>query len=227
MPNICTKQALSSLKLHHKYEFCSDARAPLFFLIHGRAGNFDVMWTFRRTLPEHCNIIAAQAPLPDPLGGFSWWSVDAGDPQGGATQQTGPTGSLEEIQKSSTLLTAFMNATQEFYRLRPVSISALGFSQGAGVCSLISQYHPSLLSKLGLLAGFVIRTNSKEIALASDKASVLMAHGTKDDRVPYQRALSDAEWLQQQGFNVEFVSDDVGHKVGSNGMRRLRDWLTT
>src|SRR5262245_26898267 len=63
------------LGIQFKYELGPDPGAPLFILVHGRAGNFDLMWTFRRCLPEGVHIFALQAPIPDPIGGYSWWDI--------------------------------------------------------------------------------------------------------------------------------------------------------
>ena len=53
-----------------------DASAPLLYMVHGRAGNIEVMWAFRRTAPETFSLLSVEAPQPDPVGGYSWWQVE-------------------------------------------------------------------------------------------------------------------------------------------------------
>lgn len=202
-------EARRELGLRHKYYLCGDRSAPLVFLIHGRAGTFDVMWAFRRCLPEHCNIIAPQAPEPDELGGYSWWDVNVG----GA--------SLEAATPSLQLLQRFINASPAHYSLEPQAQIALGFSQGAGILSLLLQSGAHPLSGVALLAGFVIEAAD---ASAPPRPRVFMAHGTNDDIIPVSRALRGKEFLEKRGFEVEFHEDAVGHKVGAPSMRHLTDW---
>lgn len=207
-----TEAAFASLHLHHKYLLSADPAAPLVFLVHGRAGTYDVMWTFRRTLPENCSIIAPQAPRKDRLGGFSWWDVENGQRNADAAIQAAP------------LLLDFLVKAPVHYGLRPRLCIALGFSQGAGMLSFIIQQQPQLLSGVALLAGFVIPAPSAQISRALPQ--ILMLHGSADEVVPAATAKQGAEHLRKLGFDVQFHEDPVGHKVGSAGMRILSQWAS-
>lgn len=205
-----TDDARSALGLQHKYLLSNDPTAPLIFLVHGRAGTLDVMWTFKRTLPEECSIIAPQAPRPDRIGGFSWWDVEAGRHIHADT-----------VAASQTL-TKFLKESCKYYGLRPRTQLALGFSQGAGLLSLTIQREPNLLAGTALLAGFVLREPVS--GLTPPLSEVLMLHGSQDDIVPAAQAREGAEYLRTLGFSVHFHEDPVGHKVGAAGMRILGEW---
>lgn len=206
---------MKELSLVYKPLLTENPSAPLLFLVHGRAGNVDVMWTFKSYFPKGWNIVSMQAPLPDPLGGFSWWQV----------QNVEVT--LEAITDGVRKLDAFINEFISAYGLTPSALFGAGFSQGAASLSYLIQKAPTRFQAVALLAGFIIRERVPLSILetSQQRPEVFMAHGTKDDVVTIERALEGKEYLENLNFPVQFITDDVGHKVGTTGMRGLRDFL--
>ena len=167
------------------------------------------MWTFRRCLPEHANIIAVEAPLPDPIGGFSWWPIEHSEWESGA-------------MLAYQTLARFLENVCAYYNLTPSKRLALGFSQGGGLLSLLVQRLPHTVDAVAFLASFVIRDS----ALAAPPLPALyFAHGEEDLTVPIDKAREGAQFLEGKGFTVEFASDPVGHKVGAGGMRQLKAFI--
>ena len=201
-------EAELSLGLRHKYFLSSDRTAPVVFLVHGRAGNFDVMWTFRRCIPEKFSIIAVQAPLKDPLGGYSWWNVE---------ERFDLASHANTINK----LTKFIQAVPLFYELKPSKNIALGFSQGGAILSILLQQKPSLFAAVGLLASFVIPISDAR----GTEIPIFIGHGETDDVIPITKAEQGVNHLQSLGFNVQYFTDPVGHKIGTQGMRELKRWI--
>ena len=68
----------SKLGLVHSYSLAADITAPLVVMVHGRAGSLEIMAIFRRCIPDEFSIVHVQAPLPDQIGGYSWWDVSEG-----------------------------------------------------------------------------------------------------------------------------------------------------
>lgn len=169
------------------------------------------MWTFQRCVPAGVSIVAPEAPLPDPIGGFSWWLA-----------QEGP--KREKIQGGAFELKKFIVEYLQEKNLQPRKIVAVGFSQGAVTLSLIMQEEPKMFDGVALLAGSVFKENSFQ--KTGDLPRVFIAHGTHDEIVPIQKAYDGRDWLLQHGFNVQFVEDPVGHKIGSLGMRGLKEFLS-
>ncbi len=212
MRQTCSDAAAQELGLHHTYRLSSDSTQPLVFLIHGRAGNTSVMWTFARAIPESFSIISPQAPLPDPLGGYSWWNIEDPDPQGG-------------ILSAQSRLHDFMRKAAHYYQISPRATIGIGFSQGAGVLAALTIQQREL-SGLALLAGFVVRnTHTGETPPATSLPPIFIAHGTQDEVIPVEKARAGKEYLESLGASVLMVEDPVGHKVGTAGMRALRKWL--
>lgn len=201
--------------LRHVHSLNADKHAPLIVLVHGRAGNMNVMLTFRRVAPEaQCSFVSVEAPQPDSLGGYSWWQVDNGKLL------------RDNAVPASLCLISFVEKFVQEHELKPSVILALGFSQGGAVLSVAAQQRPELFAGIGLLASFVVKL--KETALGHGQMPKFMvAHGTQDQTVPLQQAQEGVEWLRSAGFQVEFVLDDVGHKVGTSAMRAIKNWLAT
>ncbi len=198
-------------------------KADIVLLVHGRAGNDRVMWTFSKLL-ENLNaiVIAPQAPHADPQGGWSWWIVD-GDVEPADV-------SPEKLFAATGVLSDFISRFCHMHNLTPTAVTGIGFSQGAAVISALGITEPSTFSAMALLAGFVPHVALEkallnEPTLQAAKPRVFVAHGSADEIVPIEVAESGRAVLKSLGFEGEMVSVSVGHKVGVNAQRSLRYWL--
>lgn len=194
------------------YRLCGDASAPLIVLVHGRAGNGDVMWAFERTLPQHANVVSFEAFLPDPIGGFSWWE---------ASTRSVPEA---DVVRARDRLDSALQRFQELFDLRPMKLIALGFSQGSVLLSAGVLTGVLRLDGLGVMAGFV--SGLGDGALVKGRPEVYIAHGSADEVVSVDRARTGVERLKSAGLSVTYVEEEgVGHKLGIAGMKGLRTWL--
>ena len=194
-----------------KYLPIESDSAPLITLIHGRAGNVDVMWTFRRSFPDGVNIVSVEAPIPDKEeGGFSWWEIYESKEIG-----------FEQKTDGLRLITEFIDRFKSDHGLNPSVQLAAGFSQGAGMLSLLIQQDDNMFAGAALLAGFVL---PQEISLEPKKTDIFVAHGTLDETISIEKAKEGIGFLTKHGYQVRFVEDKVGHKAGVQGMRGLKEW---
>ena len=108
-----------------------------------------------------------------------------------------------------------------YYQRNPSLIIGAGFSQGAALLGICLQKQPSFYGAAVLMAGFV----PEREAARSSNAKVLVLHGEQDEIVSLSRAQGSVDYLRQLGFEVEFVTDPVRHKVGTQGMRRFKDFI--
>lgn len=189
----------------------ASARSPLVVLVHGRAGNRDVMWSFERAIPPGAAVVAFEAFLPDPVGGYSWWDFLA------------PGSKREAIASAAKRLSFAVERFIDLEGLEPSQVVALGFSQGAVLLSSAVLSGDLNLAGLGLLAGLVPTPHEPPQILGSPK--VFVAHGTKDDVIEVARARQGVELLRKLGLEVTYVEDEVGHKVGIEGTRALKSWM--
>jgi predicted esterase len=188
-------------------------------MVHGRGFDMFAMRVFERTIPKSVNLLYVQAPFVDPQGGYCWWNI--------YTSQS----PLEGLQELKSFLDNDLRSICRQEGLddkADLKLSAYGFSQGAGVLSGVIQLDPSLFSQVALLAGFVLKlpTDMQEHDEGRKNVStrVLMINGTQDEIVPLDLAKEGAIRLRACGLAVEFVENEVGHKVGVSGMRRLTEW---
>jgi predicted esterase len=184
-------------------------------LIHGRAGNISVMSIFKNSIPKDWNILFIEAPLEDPIGGFSWWIKDA-EIKSPEIKEDQIGNSLQKLEE--TLLHVENNL--------PNIISkrvGLGFSQGGAILSLLVQKRPRLFSKIALLSSFALNFPTNSESLSS--LSVLVSHGEKDEVVTLEQNRESIKNLRDKGARIEEVLDHTGHKLGKNGMKRLKNWI--
>jgi phospholipase/carboxylesterase len=194
------------------HRLCGDPAAPLIVLVHGRAGSAQVMWAFDRTLPERANVVSFQAFLPDVLGGFSWWDMTSDKPLEPA------------IMLARDKLHFALERYVELFSLHPSKILAAGFSQGSVLLSAAVVTGVVRLDGLAILAGFVSKVGER--GLIQGRPDVFVAHGTADEVLSVEKARTGVERLRSYGLPVTYIEEDgVGHKLGIQGMRGLKEWM--
>ena len=189
----------------------------LLLLIHGFTGDENSMWVFARSLPSQYWMVAPRAPYPAEPGGYSWRPQQASD-----LSRPG----LEDLRDSAEALIRLIDAYQTSIGINAQTFDVIGFSQGTAMSSLLAFLHPGRIRKLGILAGFV---PSGLEALAAQRPlqgkPVFVAHGTKDETVPIDRARASIEVLEQAGAQVTYCEDDVGHKVSLTCLQALKKFF--
>jgi phospholipase/carboxylesterase len=102
------------------------------------------------------------------------------------------------------------------------SPSLIGFSQGAALSSMLALLHPDRIDRLAALAGFLPEDAASLVTSKPlEGKKVFIAHGTRDDRVPVERARQAVEQLKQAGAQVTYCEEDVGHKLSAGCFRGL------
>jgi len=189
----------------------------LLLMIHGFTGDENSMWVFARDLPSHYWIIAPRALHAAQSGGYSWRPLqkdDFGRP------------SLEQLRPAAEALIKLVDAYQLSARLDASVFDVMGFSQGAAMSNLLAFLYPERIRKTGILAGFVPSGLDELVAKRPlDGKPFFVAHGTKDETVPIDRARASIEILKQAGAQVTYCEDEVGHKVSLPCLRALKDFL--
>ena len=198
-------EATKQTGLIHNVSLSEEVSRPLVLLVHGKAGTCDVMRIFKSAFPDNCHFILPEAPLLDPIGGFSWWLEDEESKYLEAGQQ----------------LVSFVDNAIDHYSLQPKKIIAAGFSQGGACLSVLSQLAPDYLSALAMLASFYVDITDLSPSKYPD---FFIAHGYADKDVPYSQAVELVSRLSAHKVKLSFIAEDVGHKLGTSGMKALRSW---
>lgn len=211
MKHYSTDQENEAIGLRFVYRPAKCRHAPVVILVHGRAGNRDVMWAFERTIPPECAIVSFEAFLPDPLGGYSWWDMSSNKSK------------LQAIRLAGEWLSSAWQDFKKMYELSPKKVVAVGFSQGAILISASSLFGQIDLDGIGLLAGYPLIM--EEECMPRTMPSVYMANGIEDETITIEQARNGREQLENLGISVQFVEERVGHKVGVQGMKGLKQWV--
>lgn len=186
---------------------------PTAVMLHGRLGNEDVMWVFRKTVPRPWLVVTPRAPLPD-HGFFSW-----------LLQPPAEWPDLNAFSPAVESLTRFLRALPPLYNADPERIYLMGFSQGAAVSFATALTYPSLVRGVAGLVGFAPDAPAERVAGQLSGMPVFMAAGTEDETVPYDRTQHAADLLRQAGADLEYHEYETGHKLTSAGMSDLRNWF--
>jgi phospholipase/carboxylesterase len=187
---------------------------PTAVLLHGRLGDEDVMWLFRKAIPRSWFVVAPRAPLPDAGHGFSWH-----------VQPPGEWPELAAFDPAVDALTRFLRALPRLYNADPDRLYLMGFSQGAAVSIAAALRRPDLVRGIAGLVGFAPAAQPKEVAGRLKDMPVFMAVGLEDQTVPHEQSRRAADLLRAAGADVAYHEYPTGHKMTAEGIADMRRWF--
>lgn len=189
----------------------------LMLLIHGFTGDENSMWVFGRDLPPHYWIVAPRALYPGQPSGYSWRP-----PQFENMNQL----SLDLLRSSAEALIQLVDEYSASVKIDAHIFDVMGFSQGGAMASLLAILYPQRIGRTGILAGFVPNGLDGLVSQRPlDGKAFFVAHGTKDEMVPIEKARASIQILEQAGANVTYCEDQVGHKVSATCLRSLKNFF--
>lgn len=191
----------------------------LMLLIHGFTGDENSMWVFARDLPPHYWIVAPRAPHTGrgEQGGYSWRP---------AQFENMDQLSLDQLRDSAEALIQLVDEYSASAGFGASVFDVMGFSQGGAMSSLLAFLYPQRVRRIGILAGFVPGGLEELVSQRPlDGKPFFVAHGTKDETVPIDRARASIEILEQAGAQVTYCEDEVGHKVSVTCLRSLKKFF--
>ncbi|HEX2980035.1 MAG TPA: alpha/beta fold hydrolase [Anaerolineaceae bacterium] len=189
--------------------------ARLTLLIHGLTGDEDVMWVFTNRLSQSDWFVAPRAPYAYSKGGYTW--VD--NPQGIDTPLDVYLPMADRLLEMVDSLPLVPEPDRRRLRL-------LGFSQGAAMALAFTLAHPERVERVAALAGFL--PPHAEPWLTNPNIPgipVFMAHGTRDEQIPFVRARQSAEQMRRAGMQVTLCEDEVGHKLSLNCLKGMNQFF--
>jgi phospholipase/carboxylesterase len=188
-------------------------------LIHGHTGDENVMWVFARNLSADYQMVAPRAPHASQKeeGGYSW-RLPSDEAEGHSN--------VEQLRDSADALIRLVDEYAASVQVNASTFDVMGFSQGAAMCSLLAFLYPDRIRKVGILAGFVPGGLEDRVSQRPlEGKPFFVAHGTKDETVPLERARHSIEILEQAGANITYCEGDVAHKVSAACLRALKDFF--
>ncbi len=186
---------------------------PTAVMIHGRRGDEDVMWIFRKAVPHPWLVVAPRAPLAD-HDTYSWHIQPPGEWSG-----------IDAFQPAIDALTRYLQALPRLYNADPDRTYLMGFSQGAAVSIATALRRPELVRGIAALVGFAPEAPDDIVAGRLRDLPVFMATGTEDATVPLPVARRAADLLRRAGADLEHHEYQIGHKLSAAGLADLRAWF--
>jgi phospholipase/carboxylesterase len=191
--------------------------APAVVLLHGWGGDECAMWLFQQVVPKIAAIITPQAPIELDAGSYVWYKYRASRDQPDETS----------LQASLVKLRHFLDALPNIYPLDPARLVLMGFSQGAAMShTLVLTSTQPELAGLASLAGFI--PDLPELIEPANRLTGLplfIAHGSRDEIVPLERARQTRDRYQSLGAEVTYREHSTGHKIHTEAMKALKKWL--
>jgi phospholipase/carboxylesterase len=196
--------------LVYRYRNGNGDSGPTIILLHGLGGDENSMWILEQSLPTVGLKIAPRALYQMDGNGYSWVENRL---QGWPTAMDFES-SVEAINNLVVELEAEAALNRE-------ELFLMGFSQGAAL-AFTAAADPRLQPKAVIAAaGFLPKGHFSEFS----GLPIFWGHGSRDEWVPIERARSDAILLRDFGAKIHFCETDVGHKLGTECLNGLQDWM--
>ena len=187
-------------------------------LLHGWSGDENSMWIFTEDIPQDYWVISPRAPYSTGAKGYSWRNVIQESSWGSP-----------KISDFQSVMNDLIQLIGDWAILNSVdlkSIDLIGFSQGAAlVCTLLLNGRVNI-EKVACLAGFM-PDGGKEMAIPGmlKGKKIFVSHGIGDEVVPLNRGQKMVEILEYAGADVELCAEEVGHRVGIQCFKGLKDFF--
>ncbi|HVK99922.1 MAG TPA: alpha/beta fold hydrolase [Dongiaceae bacterium] len=112
--------------------------------------------------------------------------------------------------------------------IAPERIVVMGFSQGGAVAYHTTLSFPQKLAGLIALSTYLPAPSllTPQKRQANQTLPVRIAHGDFDDVVTERAGRLALQWLQEQGYDVQWKQYPMAHEVCISEIRQIGEWLT-
>ncbi|HEY6482125.1 MAG TPA: alpha/beta hydrolase-fold protein [Steroidobacteraceae bacterium] len=102
-----------------------------------------------------------------------------------------------------------------------------GFSQGGAIALFSGLRYPQKLAGIMALSCYLLLESglTAERAPANQGTPIFLAHGNQDPLLEVRRGLQARQWLQANGYAVQWHAYDMPHSVCPQEVADIADWL--
>jgi phospholipase/carboxylesterase len=197
------------------------SKTPVLVLLHGYGSNEADLLSLKQHLPHRFLFFSLRAPKRIERGGFCWYQMDFMPDKTFRYH-------WNDIVESRKLIMDFVRSACQAYKADSEAVYLLGFSQGAMVSVDVALHAPSKIKGVMALSGRLIAEETSQ-KLDDDSLPALnffVAHGSKDEVIPYREFTKLGEWLGAvKKTKVTMKSYDMGHSISSEELRDITAWL--
>jgi phospholipase/carboxylesterase len=199
-----------------------DGPFPTVLLLHGWGANAHDLLGFAPYLHGgKAIVLCPQGPVEIPIGmgmrGYGWFPLVPGRPP-----------DKEGFQRGADALRAFRDLALERYPIDRDRLVIMGFSQGGTMAYDLALRDPVHFSGLAALASWFPEPLAETLPKVPEHEEfpVLVIHGTRDDRLPVERARESREALRPYGVAMTYREmEGMGHEIREDALKIILKWL--
>ena len=190
--------------------------SPLIVLLHGSGSDENDMIGLWPQLPQNFIVVSPRAPVGDGASGYRWY------------RKGNSTGA--DIRLSITAIGRLVDTAIKRFGADPQRVFLAGFSQGAVLVYHAVLRDPGRFRGAAVLSGSLYGFDAHELSPRKDwqSASLFIAHGTADARIPFTTGKTAHAQLDRLGVPNEFHAyPGMQHETQDREIADLSAWLTT
>jgi predicted esterase len=199
-----------------------DGPFPTVLLLHGWGANAHDLLGFAPHLHGgDALVLCPQGPVEIPIGygmrGYGWFPLIPGQIP-----------DREAFNSGADALRAFRDLALERYPVDRDRFVVMGFSQGGTMAYDLALRDPAHFSGLAALAAWFPEPLAETLPKVPEHEGfpVLVVHGTRDNRLPIERARESREALRPYGVAMTYREiEGMGHEIREDALKIILKWL--
>jgi len=155
-------------------------------------------------------------PIGPGVDGYGWFPLSRGGPL-----------LIDAFERGVAQLEAFIEGALARYPVRRDRVLLLGFSQGGVIAYRTFMAQPERFAGLAALSSWFPEELAKRLPVRAEPTDrpVLVLHGTRDSMIDIASARESRKRLLERHVPLTYREYDMGHEIGREALRDLRDWI--
>jgi phospholipase/carboxylesterase len=203
---------MAHFTFHHVFEPGTDPAAPPLLLLHGTGGNEHDLLRVGRMISPGSALLSPRGDVSEggALRFFARLAEGVFDPQ--------------EITRRTHALADFLVAVSAHYKLDPLRLVAVGFSNGANIAATLLLLRPETLGGGALFRPMVVLDQPAAPGSLTGRR-VLLCNGNMDPLVPPGDPIRLAALLEAGGADVKLHGIPASHALTPQDVAAAQSWL--
>jgi predicted esterase len=197
---------------HHMFEPGTDPNAPPLLLLHGTGGNENDLLRVGRAISPGSALLSPRGDVSEggALRFFARMGEGVFDPQ--------------EVTRRTHALADFVAAATTHYKLDPLRLLAVGFSNGANIGATLLLLRPETLGGGALFRPMVVLDQPAAAGSLAGRR-ILLCNGTTDPLIPPDDPARLASLLRAGGADVKLELLPASHALTPQDVAAAQSWL--
>lgn len=203
---------MANFTYHHVFEPGTDPKAPPLLLLHGTGGSEHDLLRLGRAISPGSALLSPRGDVSEggALRFFARLAEGVFDPK--------------EITRRTHALADFILAATDHYKIDPLKLMAIGFSNGANIAATLMLLRPETLGGGALFRAMVVLDQPAAPGSLTQRR-VLLSNGNMDPLVPPDHPPRLADLLRAGGAEVKLQSFPASHALTPQDVAAAQAWL--